>query len=192
MENEILMEESSKSVDKISFDPHSWLSINNAKAYLGAISRELSKLSPEHEKDFRNRRFKAVDELTLLQYEYTDKFSKLNKKDFIVIHYAFAYLARDFGLVQYPLQSLTSMDDPSISSIINAIDYARKADIKTIFYEYGKPLSVAEIIAEELANARTSPLASMEYVLPGKSIDDTSYYDLIKMNLENLYEELSR
>lgn len=188
MENEIIMESSSKELEQVTFDPHSWLSINNAKSYLGTISRELTKLDPKHENTFRKNRFKAVDELTLLEYEYLEKFGKLDKKEFIVMHYAFEYLARDFGLVQYPLQSLTSMDDPSIHSMVKAIDYAKKANIKTIFYEYGKPASVAKVIAEEVPGGKVASLASMEYVPPGYSVDDISYYELMKMNLENLYK----
>lgn len=46
LDNEIILEGSSTKTDKITYDPHSWLSINNAKAYLSTISRELEKLVP--------------------------------------------------------------------------------------------------------------------------------------------------
>lgn len=192
MKNEILMESSSKDVDQVTFDPHSWLSINNAKSYLGTIEREFTKLDPKAAKRFKKNRFKAVDELNLLEFEYKDKFNALEKKEFIVMHYAFEYLARDFGLTQYPLQSLTSMDDPSIHSMVRAIDYAKKEHIQTIFYEYGTSPAVAKVIAEEVPGGKIVPLASMEYVSPGHSPDDLTYYDLMSMNLKNLYEHMLR
>ena len=171
--SQILMESSSKDTDKVSFDPHSWLSINNAKSYMGTIAREITKLIPEAEKTIGKNRFEAVDDLTLLQYEYQDKFKDIDpaKREFIVMHYAFAYLARDFDLIQYPLQGLTSMDDPSIRSMVKAITYARNKGIRTIYYEYGKPSSVAEVIAEELDGGEIASLASMEYTMAGKDLD---------------------
>lgn len=190
LENEIVLEGSSTKTDKITYDPHSWLSINNAKAYLSTISRELEKLVPSKARNFQKNRFRAVDSLNLLQNEYKEKFKEVEHREFIVMHYAFEYLARDFGLIQYPLQGLTSMDDPSINSMIRAIDYAKEANIKTIFYEYGAPATIADIIAEELNDGRIVPLASMEYVIPGMTIDDMSYYEMMEMNFENLYEDM--
>lgn len=193
-DNKIIGEEllrgSSQGVDKITYDPHSWLSINNAKTYLNSIAREIIKLVPKKKMIIDMRRFNAVDTLNLMQHEFRDKFKELNKREFIVIHYAFAYLAKDFNLIQYPLQGLTSMDDPSIRSMVRAIDYAKGANIKTIFTEYGAPKSVAKVISEEIDDGKISSLASMEYALPGVSIDSMSYIDLMRMNLENLYEEL--
>ena len=191
LEGTELLRGSSQGVDKITYDPHSWLSLNNAKAYLNTIAREITKLVPNKKLAIDMRRFNAVDTLNLMQNEFRDKFKTLKKREFIVIHYAFQYLARDLNLVQYPLQGLTSIDDPSIRSMVRAIDYAKKAGIKTIFTEYGAPKSVARVIAEELDGGRVSSLASMEYALPGVGIDSMSYIDLMRMNLENLYEELS-
>ena len=189
---DVLLDGSSQGVDEITYDPHSWLSISNAKIYLNTIASQLSDILPEYEKEFEKNRFKAVDELTLLEMEYQQKFDQLDleNKHFIVIHYAYEYLARDFGLLQYPLQGLTSMDDPSIRSIIKAIDYAKALELDTIFYEFGSPTAIAKSISEELDNGQISPLASMEYPLPGISADETSYYELMELNLENLYQSL--
>lgn len=195
-ENEIKGEEilrgSSQEVDKVTYDPHSWLSINNAKTYVNTIAREIENLVPEKSAEIESRRFNTVDNLTLLQREYRNKFKELTNKEFIVMHYAFQYLARDFKLIQYPLQGLTSMDDPSIKSMVRAIDYAKKSNIKTIFYEYGAPKSVANVIAEEIDGGDIKPLASMEYIIPGQTVDSMDYIELMRMNLENLYEEMKR
>lgn len=190
MKGEEILRGSSQKVDKITYDPHSWLSINNAKTYLNTIAREISNLVPKKAAMIDMRRFKAVDTLTLLQTEFRDKFQELDKREFIVMHYAFAYLARDFKLKQYPLQGLTSMSEPSIRSMVRAIDYAKKGHIKTIFYEYGAPTAIAKVISEEIAGAHISPLASMEFIIPGQTIDEMDYIDLMKMNLTNLYEEM--
>lgn len=57
--------------------------------------------------------------MTDIDAEYKEKFTKLDKtrKNFLTIHYAYAYLARDFDLTQYPLQGLTSLESPSLKTI---------------------------------------------------------------------------
>ena len=84
-------------------------------------------------------KLKYVDKLTDIDANYKEKFSKIdkNKRNFLVIHYAYAYIARDFDLIQYPLQGLTSLENPSLKTIKKAIDFSESKNISTVFYEYG-------------------------------------------------------
>ena len=105
-------------------------------------------------------------------------------------HFAFAYLAKDFDLIQYPLQGLTSTDSPSIKKITRAIDDARDRKINTIFYEYGMPKNGADIIAEEIG-ADLKGLISMEYINRDIERDvGDDFIDMMEYNLKNLYESL--
>lgn len=190
LEKEVLLEGSSQGVDQITYDPHSWLSFTNSKLYLDTIAHELGELLPEKARKFDRNRFTEVDKIAQMEMEYKEKFKDISHREFIVIHYAFEYLARELDLVQYPLQGLTSMNDPSIKAMTRTIDFANEAHLKTIFYEYGSSMAIADILAEEIPGAKVKPLASMEYLLPGASIDDYSYLDLLKMNLDNLYDSM--
>lgn len=93
------MEGSSSGFDKISYDPHSWLSIVNAKKYLNAIQDKLIEKYPENEKIYKKNKLKYVDQLTDIDAEYKEKFKDLDQREFLVIHYAYQYLARDFDLI---------------------------------------------------------------------------------------------
>ena len=130
---ESLMEGSSSGFDKITYDPHSWLSIVNAKRYLNAIQEKLVEKYPENERLYRKNKLKYVDQLTDIDAEYKEKFSKLDKarKNFLTLHYAYAYIARDFDLTQYPLQGLTSIESPSLKTIKKAIDFSDYHHIST-------------------------------------------------------------
>lgn len=186
-----LMEGSSSGFDKITYDPHSWLSIVNGKKYLNAIQEKLIEKYPQNEKLYRKNKLKYVDQLTDIDAEYKEKFSKLDKtrKNFLTLHYAYAYIARDFDLVQYPLQGLTSLENPSLKTIKKAIDFSDYYHIKTVFYEYGQNPKQAKSLAEEIGG-ETSPLASMEFVTKEQKEKDQNYVDLMRMNLENLYESM--
>ena len=186
---ESLMEGSSSGFDKISYDPHSWLSIVNAKKYLNAIQDKLIEKYPENEKIYKKNKLKYVDQLTDIDAEYKEKFKDLDQREFLVIHYAYQYLARDFDLIQYPLQGLTSLESPSLKTIKRAVEFANSKGIDTIFYEYGKNPKEAKALAEEL-HGKTMPLASMEFVTKEQEEEGMDYIDLMRMNLENLYNSM--
>ena len=188
---ESLMEGSSSGFDKITYDPHSWISVANAKKYLNAIQEKFIEKFPENERTYRKNKLKYVDQLTDLDAEYTEKFSKLSedRKNFLTLHYAYAYLARDFNLTQYPLQNLTSLESPSLKTIKKAIDYSDFKNISTVFYEYGQNPKQAKTLAEEI-DGKISPLASMEYITKEQEDEGLDYIGLMRMNLENLYESM--
>lgn len=186
---ESLMEGSSSGFDKISYDPHSWLSIINAKKYLNAIQDKLIEKYPDNERIYKKNKLKYVDKLTDIDAEYKEKFKSLDQKEFVVMHYAYAYIARDFDLIQYPLQGLTSLESPSLKTIKKAVDFAKSKNINTIFYEYGKNPKDAKSLAEEI-NGHVEPLASMEFVTKEQVDEDKDYIDLMIMNLENLYKSM--
>ncbi|MCW6702260.1 metal ABC transporter substrate-binding protein [Anaerococcus sp. NML200537] len=188
---ESLMEGSSSGFDKITYDPHSWLSIVNAKKYLNAIQEKLIEKYPENERLYKKNKLKYVDQLTDIDAEYKEKFSKLDKarKNFLTLHYAYAYIARDFDLTQYPLQGLTSLESPSLKTIKKAIDFSNYYHISTVFYEYGQNPKQAKALAEEIGG-KVSPLASMEFLSKEQKDKDQNYIDLMRMNLENLYNSM--
>lgn len=190
LDEKVLLSGSSSGMDKITYDPHSWLSLHNAKKYCNAINDELIKLYPDHEKTYRKNKLKVVDSLTDLESQYREKFKECSHKEFVVTHYAFEYLSREFGLTQFPLQGLTSMEAPSLKTMRKAIDFCNYHKIKTVFYEYGTEKKGADTLAAEIGGD-AKPLASMEYVAPPKDGEEhKDYVQFMKMNLENLYESM--
>lgn len=187
---QVLRDTSTTNEDKITYDPHSWMSIRNAKRYINDIEYKMSKLYPENEKIYRKNASKVLRQLTELDYKYRDLFKNTKRKEFIVSHYAFAYLAKDFDLIQYPLQGLTSVDSPSIKKLIKVIEDSKSKNINTIFYEYGMPKNGSDIIAEEI-DADLKGLISMEYINKDieKDIGD-DFIDMMEYNLKNIYDSL--
>ena len=184
-----LMEGSSSGMDKINYDPHSWLSVVNGKKYFNAIQEKLVEKYPENARLYKKNKLKCVDKLTDIDAQYNEKFKALNRREFLVVHYAYAYIARDFNLIQYPLQGLTSLESPSLKTIRKAVDFARDRKIDTVFYEYGKPPKEAQALAEEIGG-KVVPLASMEFVTADQKKNNQGYLDLMEMNIKNIYESL--
>ncbi|NLJ71079.1 MAG: zinc ABC transporter solute-binding protein [Clostridiaceae bacterium] len=177
---------STSSLDKITYDPHSWLSLKNAMHYLNTISNELSAAYPEHAGLFDRNKVGLVSEIRLLEHTYREIFAEKEKKAFVVTHYAYAYLARDFGLKQYPLQNLTSMGSPSLNALRRAVAFCREDNLNTIFYEKSGYKMDAQTIAWEIGGEAV-PLTSMEYVSERSGL---SYLDIMRENLEEIERSL--
>lgn len=189
LEREVLLEGSTSGLDKITYDPHSWLSLVNAKKYIKDIEERLSLLYPDNKKVYKKNRLGTIEEITELEYEFRGKLKEVRLREFVVTHYAYAYLARDFDLRQFPLQGLTSMESPSLKTIKKALDFCRVKDIDTIFYEYGQEKKGADTIALELGG-KVVPLVSMEYITLEQKKTGGGYVDFMRMNMENIYESL--
>lgn len=183
---QVLLAGSTSNLDKLTYDPHSWMSTTNAMSYLNSINRALAEVFPQYKRTFNKNKVKAVTELSFLEHEYKKKFEKKENKVFVVTHYAYAYLARDFGLDQYPLQGLTSMGSVSLRILRRAIGFCLENKIQTIFYEKSGIKKDAQTIAWEIG-AQAKPLTSMEFV---RAKDDTNYITIMRENLELLEQSM--
>lgn len=172
-------------------DPHSFLSLSNAIQYVDKINQALGELNPDKKAAVNDRAQALSKDFKDLLDQYKEVFAQKKNKTFIVPHQAFGYLARDFGLEQYPLQGLTSVSEPDLKTIQEAIATCKTLGIKTVFYEFGGPSKGAEAIAKE-AKIEAAPLATMEMKVPGKDGQDLHYKDLMEMNLKNIAESLGQ
>lgn len=185
---ENIVTQSTSNKDKITYDPHSWLSLKNAKIYMNTIYDVLVE-NYGNKEYYKKNRFKSVNALTSLHAKYQSSFNKLERKEFITTHYAWEYLAQEYSLTQYPLQGLISTESPSLKTIKKAIDYCNFKKINTIFYETNMPPKNASTLAEEI-KGNVMPLNSMEYV---KDSEEVGYYTkVMEANLENIYQSLVR
>ena len=180
---------SSTGADTVTFDPHSWMSVINAKRYCNAIEGRMREMFPDHEHDIKRNKFRIVAELTQLQAQYKEKFAKAERRDFIVSHNAFSYLARDFGLQARSLQGLTTNEAPSLFSLVSAIRFVRDTGIDIVYHEFGTSDPGIRTIVDEVGG-RTLPLASMEHVAPGDGMFEDGYLAYLEMNLRNLHESI--
>lgn len=172
------------------FDPHTWLSPKNAKDQAKVIADKLSEIDPANKDYYEANYEKIAAELDSIIEEYTDKFAKVENKKFIVPHEAFGYVARDFGLEQIPLASLTSTADPDAKVMKEVTDLAKLEQIKTVFFEKGGSDKSAKTIAEEIS-AETAPLSTMEFASQEELDQEVTLQEIIKENLENIYKSLA-
>lgn len=170
-------------------DPHSFISLTNSKIYAERIYRELSEIDPSHKVEMKKNRDKFIEGITKLEEEYKEKLSSVKNREFVVPHQAFGYLSREFNLKQFPLQGMTSMEDPDLKTISEAVNFCKEKGIKTIFYELGGSTKAAEAIAKEISG-NIAPLSTMEFISPEFKEKNLNYTEVMEMNLKNIYEAL--
>lgn len=180
----------SSKTDHSTFDPHSWLSVVNAKRYANALSYELTQMYPHYKKSLHDHKVTFVKALTTMQAQFAHKLRHAPRRSFVTSHNAFAYMARDYGLTQHALQGLTTNEAPTLRVLVDAIRFARQQGITVVYYEYGTDPKTATVVADEIGG-RALPLNSMEYGSSGTAHEDKGYIAYMQMNLENLYESLS-
>ncbi|MBG9346657.1 metal ABC transporter substrate-binding protein [Corynebacterium belfantii] len=188
IDTEPIIEGGSAKTEHSIFDPHSWLSLVNAKRYANAIGGQLRQMMPEHDEALDKRTRTLVATLTQLQAQFKAQLKQAQHKEFLTSHNAFAYVARDYGLTQHPLQGLTTHEAPKLRVLTEAIRVARRSGITVVFYELGSDPKTAEVIADEIGGVAL-PLCSMEYgpIDSGRQ----TYTDIVQFNLENLATALA-
>lgn len=185
---EPILEGSSSSLDKVTYDPHSWLSIENAKTYYRVIGETLAELFPESKKSIEKKSYDVMSELGFMSYEYMDEFKNRRVDEFITVHNAYGYIARDFNLTQFPLNNLVSTESPSMKTIRTALTFSYNNDVDTIFYEPGSGDKAAQALAEEIPNGKAVPIVSMEYGDNLDAIKGKAYIEIMRYNLDAILE----
>lgn len=173
------------------YDPHTWLSPINGKYQAKRIAENLSDIDPANEDYYMDNYKKIEEELDQIIDEYTEKFYKVDNKNFLVSHQAFGYLARDFMLNQIALTSLMSTEEPDAKTLKEAVDEAKKLGISTVFYEYGGSDKSAKTIANELG-ADVESLNTLEFATDEELDNEITYQELIRENLEKLYKSMNK
>lgn len=166
------------------YDPHLWLSLKEAKVQALNIKDALIK-ADEKSKDYYEKNYaEFAGKLDDLYDEYKKKFDALPNKNFVTGHTAFAYLCRDFGLVQKGITGIRAEGEPTPQKMKELVDYARKNKVKTIFMEEMASPKVSETLAKEVG-AKVEKI----YTIENKE-DNKSYLEMMKDNLEKIYNSL--
>lgn len=172
------------------FDPHTWLDPANGKVQAKAIADKLSEVDPANKDYYMANYEKIAKELDDIVAEYKDKFASVDNKKFIVPHQAFGYLAREFDLEQIPLNSLTSTGEADAKVLKEVSDLAKAEKIKTVFYEMGGSDKEAKTLADEIG-AVAKPINTLEFATDEELSSNKTYQEMIKENLEAIYDSLS-
>lgn len=171
------------------YDPHVWLAPMNAKAQMKNILDGLVKADPKN-KDYYQKNFDTYSKkLDDLDAKYKAELSKTTKKDIIVSHEAFGYLCKAYGLNQVGIEGLSPDSEPDAAKMKEVSEFAKKNNVKYIFFEELISPKVSETIAKEVG-AKTEVLSPIEGLTDEQIKDGQDYFSIMERNLTNLLAAL--
>jgi len=140
-------------------DPHIWLSPKRAKIMVEVIAREMSTLDSKNKDKYAKNAQQYIGELDNLDQQIQKSLEGVKDKKFIVFHPSFGYLADDYSLQMYALEQ--DGKEASPQQLKDMIDFAKKENIKVIFYQAEISSKQAQSFAEEIGGktVQLAPLA---------------------------------
>lgn len=171
------------------YDPHTWLSIKNAKKEMENIKNALVKYDPDNEQYYEANYEKYAKKFDELDKKYSDTLGPIENKTIIVAHEAFGYLCRDYDIQQEGIEGLTPDSEPDPARMSEIIKFAKDHNVNTIFFEELVSPKVAETIAKEI-NAKTEVLNPLEGLTQEQINNGEDYFSVMEKNLEVLYESM--
>ena len=172
------------------YDPHTWLSIKNAKIEMENIKNKLSEIDPDNASYYQKNFDKYAKMCDDLDKEYSQKISVLPNRVMVVSHQAFGYLCGDYGLSQVPIKNISNEDEPDAQTMAQIIDYIKKNNIKYICVEEMISTKIADTIKAE-TGAQIKVLSPVETLTQEQMDKGEDYFSIMENNLKILEEVLS-
>ncbi len=184
--NKQVVVDSSTGINIMSGDPHIWLSPKNAVIQVKNIRDALLKADPANAEQYTKNAGTYIKRLERLDRNIAEITGSLKRKEFIPLHAAFSYFARDYGLRQAAVIQELPEREPSPRHIAEVIKTIRANNIRVIFSEPGVPHKVVETLAQDL-NLQVHNLDTLE-----KGAFYPEWYEaMMRANLEVLKMAMS-
>lgn len=189
-EDEDAKEEKEHEHEHGAYDPHVWLSPENAKKEMENIKNAFVKADPKNKDYYENNYNENAKKLDELDKKFKDELAKTKKKDIVVAHQAFGYICNAYGLNQVAIEGLSPDSEPDAAKMAEIAKFAKDNKVKYIFFEELVSPKVAETIAKEVG-AKTEVLNPIEGLTDKQLKDGEDYFSIMNKNLEVLLKALN-
>jgi zinc transport system substrate-binding protein len=167
-------------------DPHVWLDPLLARAEVEAIRTALVAVDPVHAPIYDGNAAAFSSQLLALHERFAAGLERCERREIVVSHAAFAYLARRYRLTQLPImESLTPDAEPSPAALAALTRQARRARVTHVFFETLVASKLAETLAREVG-ATALVLNPVEGLTKEQDAQGMTYVQLMDANLTNL------
>lgn len=129
-------------------DTHIWLTPRDAMIQVRNICDGLVQIDPSNKDYYINNRDDYIKKLKDLDAYLNKTFAGKKEKKFIVLHPAWTYFARDYGLTQIAIEA--EEKEPGPRYLAEVVDTAKVNNITTVFVEPQYNPKSAEVIAGEI------------------------------------------
>lgn len=170
-------------------NPHLWLDVQNAKHYVETIRDQLSQTYPEDKQYFAQNAAAYLTKLTELDQWIKAQISSLppESRKMVVLHDAWTYYAKQYGLVFVQPLLHTGEADPSAKDYADLIRLIREQNIHAVFSEAGFNPKLAQQLASETG---VKFIDSLHDDTLGDTPESNTYLAMMKSNTEAIVSAL--
>ncbi|NOR46316.1 MAG: zinc ABC transporter solute-binding protein [Candidatus Delongbacteria bacterium] len=129
-------------------NPHIWLSPSAVKIQAENIYNSIVEIDKVNSELYKNNYESFIKDIDKLDMQIKMMFKNISNRKFIVYHPAWSYFAKDYGLIQVPIEF--EGKSPSPATIKNIIDTAKEENIKVVIVQKQFDTKQAEAIAENI------------------------------------------
>ncbi|KXZ40383.1 zinc transport system substrate-binding protein [Alkalithermobacter thermoalcaliphilus JW-YL-7 = DSM 7308] len=166
------------------YDPHIWLDPIRAIRMCEEIKNALCKIDSENKEYYMQNFEDFKNKLIELDKEYKENLSNTKRKEIIVSHEAFNYLADRYGINIIGISGVSSHQEPSLKVLSDLTRIMKEKEIKTVFFDKLVTSKLSETLAKEVGG-KTETL----YTIEGITVEDMKEgKDYIYKMKENLYK----
>ena len=140
-------------------DPHIWFSPERVKQVSQNMADALIAADPAHAENYRANLANWLEEIDTVDADVRAALAGITRGTFLVIHPAWGYFARDYGLTMLSVENRGQ--EPGPEELARLIKLAREDDIRTVFVQKGVSQKLAESIAAQLGAAKLVVLDPM-------------------------------
>jgi len=167
-------------------DPHIWLDFDHDKTMIQTITIALSEKNPTNATYYQQNANEYVSKLTALDELYKSTLSQCKTKEIVYGgHYAFGYLANQYGLTYLAAQGVSPDAEPTAQDLIQLVEQIRKNDVQYIFYEELTSPKIAETLKNE-TKTQLLLLHAAHNVSKEDFEHNVSFLSIMEKNLDNL------
>lgn len=121
--------------DSTGYDPHIWLSITNARLMLSAISTQLQALQPKSASRFSELTQQLQTDYQRLDQQIDQLMAPLRHQSYLVMHDAYQYFERAYGLQNQGIVQLSDELTPSVKHLLSLRKTIQTLGIQCVFKE---------------------------------------------------------
>ena len=163
------------------FDPHIWLSPENAKIMAQNICLGLIRQYPQWETVFKDNLQGLLARLDDLEQYGQETLKALSCRELLTFHDGFSYFAQAFDLHILAALEEESGSEASAKELIGLIRLARAHALPAVFVEKNGSASAADILCRETGAKK----ATLDMAMAGES-----YFDAMYHNIDTIKEAL--
>lgn len=170
-------------------DPHVWLDPLLFRQEIEIVRDALIHADSIHESEYRTNADRLIADIAHIDERFRSSLVGCEKRDVIVSHDAFRYLARRYKFSTIPIAGISPDEEPSPKDLVKIAELAHSKNLNYIFFETNVSPKLSEVIAREVG-AETLVLNPLESLTTYEIQLGEQYNTVMERNLNNLRKAL--